>query len=196
MVRNNGSTTMKYFKALIFYYFLFAINISYAGEFKGEIITKWINDRDMEIQNEVTYIDDSNVEWIVPTGAIVNGASIPRILWDSIGSPFVGLYRDASVFHDHYCDTKERDWKDVHKMFYDAMIDKGVGKIKAKTMFAAVYVFGPRWEKILGVGSNDFFEWTEKISNGEHNALQNWVEQEDPTIDQIIGRVDSLTLSN
>ena len=31
-----------------------------------------------------------------------NGASIPRLFWRLIGSPFTGLYRKAALFHDYF----------------------------------------------------------------------------------------------
>lgn len=90
------------------------------------------------------YVDGSGTRWEVPTGAIVDGASIPRPLWSLIGSPWTGKYREASVVHDHFCDTKMAEWKTVHRNFYTAMLANGVGTIQAKIMYAAVYRFGPR----------------------------------------------------
>jgi hypothetical protein len=34
-------------------------------------------------------------------------------------------------------------------MFYDALIDLGVNKTKAKTMYFAVYLFGPHWVELV-----------------------------------------------
>ncbi|WGM37667.1 DUF1353 domain-containing protein [Caulobacter sp. NIBR1757] len=84
--------------------------------------------------------------WPVPIGATLDGASIPRAFWSLIGGPFEGRYRNASIVHDRYCDTQERPWKDTHRMFYEAMRCSGVGLAKAKTMYYAVYRFGPRWD--------------------------------------------------
>jgi hypothetical protein len=93
----------------------------------------------------LSYIAEDGLGWPVPDGTIVDGASIPRLFWSLIGGPFEGQYRNASIVHDRYCDTKERPWRDVHRMFYAAMRCSGVSLAKAKIMFYAVYRFGPRW---------------------------------------------------
>jgi hypothetical protein len=78
-------------------------------------------------------------------GTRVDGASIPRPLWSIIGAPFTGRYVEASVIHDHYCDTQARHWKAVHKVFLEGMLARGVDKLQAQLMYLAVYRFGPRW---------------------------------------------------
>ena len=81
-------------------------------------------------------------EWKAPKDSKVNGASIPPVLWSSIGSPFVGDYRRASVVHDVACDTRKQPHEAVHLMFYNAMRADGVGWIKANAMYQAVKRFG------------------------------------------------------
>lgn len=113
----------------------------------GRIITEWLDDgRQMRILEPFAYIAQSGTRWDVPEGSIVDGASIPRFAWTMIGGPFEGSYREASVIHDVACVEKTRPWQDVHAVFYEAMRASGVGPIKAKVMYAAVYHFGPRWE--------------------------------------------------
>jgi hypothetical protein len=82
----------------------------------------------------------------VPAGAEIDGASIPKVFWSIVGGPYTGLYRNASVIHDYYCDVRTRPWKEVHRMFYDAMLASGVDKMKAKLMYLAVRFGGPRWD--------------------------------------------------
>jgi len=91
------------------------------------------------------FTDPLRVHWPVPAGAVVDGASIPRPFWSFIGGPLEGRYRDASVIHDHYCDTRARTWKDTHGVFYYGMRARDVGQVQAKVMYYAVYHFGPRW---------------------------------------------------
>jgi hypothetical protein len=64
-----------------------------------------------------------------------------------MGSPFVGKFRRATVFHDVECERRARPWQDVHRMFFDAMIEDGVDEAKAWLMYKAVNDFGPRWDK-------------------------------------------------
>jgi Protein of unknown function (DUF1353) len=116
------------------------------GRFIGNVVAQWgENGRDMILTQPFEFIDPDGSRWPVPAGAQVNGASIPKIFWSVIGGPFEGLYRNASVVHDYYCGTQNRSYKEVHKVFYDAMIASGVDHATAWLMFQAVNRFGPRW---------------------------------------------------
>lgn len=109
-------------------------------------VTEWLDDgRDMRLKQPFGYVDPAGRQWPVPAGVVVNGASIPQVLWSLIGGPFEGPYRNASIVHDHYCDVRARTWQDTHRVFLDAMLCSGVGRLRAKTMYYAVYRFGPRW---------------------------------------------------
>ncbi|WP_249604766.1 DUF1353 domain-containing protein [Chromobacterium sp. IRSSSOUMB001] len=110
--------------------------------------TAWLPDgRRMRLTQPFGYVDKDNKSWPVPEGAIVDGASIPQILWSLIGGPLDGLYRQASIIHDYYCDARTQPWQAVHRVFYEAMLCSGVFEPKAKIMYYAVYSFGPRWEQ-------------------------------------------------
>lgn len=92
------------------------------------------------------FFDPGGQLWLVPKGAVVDGASIPRALWSFIGSPFSGRYVGASVIHDYYCTTRERSWQKTHRAFYDGMRAAGVPRIKAAIMYRAIWLGGPRWK--------------------------------------------------
>jgi hypothetical protein len=94
---------------------------------------------------DFSYIDPGGKRWTVPKGVKLDGASIPRILWTPVGSPWTGQYKEASVIHDYLCEKKTAHWKDVHRLFYTGMLANGVGIIQANIMYATVYRFGPRW---------------------------------------------------
>jgi hypothetical protein len=112
----------------------------------GKILAELLEDgRKIKLLADYTYTDPSSTSWLAPTGAVVDGASIPQVLWSFIGGPFEGKYRKASVVHDVACDEKKRDWQAVHRMFYDAILCSGVDPWKAKVMYGAVYACGPRW---------------------------------------------------
>ncbi|QDU60776.1 hypothetical protein Pan216_16280 [Planctomycetes bacterium Pan216] len=116
------------------------------GYYVGDVTTEWNSGgRDMTLQQDFTYVDASERVWLAPSGSVVNGASIPREFWSVIGSPFAGEYRDASVIHDVACVDKIRPHDDVHRMFHDACRCSGVSPQKAKVLYAAVAVFGPKW---------------------------------------------------
>lgn len=101
--------------------------------------------RTATLLSPLSYVGPDGSEWPVPTGARLDGASIPRPLWTLIGGPFEGRYRNASIVHDRYCDHHLRTWRDTHRMFHDAMRCSGVGSAQARIMFYGVYRFGPRW---------------------------------------------------
>ena len=118
---------------------------SFYGELKLRDISKSGEISSFELLEKFGYMDRGGRKWEAPKGIIVNGASIPKPFWSVIGGPWSGAYKRASVIHDHFCETKSRHWKSVHRAFYDAMLDSGVGTATAKLMYFAVYRFGPRW---------------------------------------------------
>ena len=116
--------------------------------FQGDVVVKWLDDgRTMELLQDFSFRDSKGKTWKAPAGSIVDGASIPKILWSVVGSPFAGQYRRASVLHDVACRERTRPWKKVHKMFYEAMLADNTPKPKAKQMYNGVMLFGPRWDK-------------------------------------------------
>lgn len=112
----------------------------------GPPLVEWLPDgRHMQLKRPFAYVQESGRDWPVPEGAVVDGASIPRVFWSLIGGPFEGAYRDASIAHDHFCDMRTHSWQDTHRVFYEGMLCSGVSSTKAKVMYYAVYRFGPRW---------------------------------------------------
>jgi len=101
--------------------------------------------RDMTLTAAFAYVDARHRRWEAPAGAVVDGASIPRAFWTLVGSPFTGRYRRAAVVHDVACAERPRPWAEVHRMFYEACRCSRTNVVQAKTMYYAVYHFGPRW---------------------------------------------------
>jgi hypothetical protein len=131
------------------------------------------------------------LEWAVPSGAKVDGASIPRGLWTIFGAPFTGKYRKASVVHDHFCDSKTRPWEATHRAFYDAMLASGEDIVRAKLMYYAVYRFGPRWETtVRSKGSDGTWKFTRKVfetvfDQGDLDDILERLSQGDVSIEQL-----------
>ena len=176
------------------------------GRFDGEVEMKWLvedgEDRRMELLKEFSYIDPAGKKWTAPKGWRVDGASIPRLLWTIVGSPFTGNYRRASVIHDYYCDIKEEPWEDVHEMFYWACRADGVKETLAKTLYAGVYAGGPRWKvthydasgtvqvPMEAAKVSEVHLWRPLISEEKMKEIQLWIERENPTLDEIRQRTD------
>ena len=102
--------------------------------------------RNVRVIEDFTFTEaDNGAVWDAPSGSIVDGASIPQVLWSFVGSPFTGDYVYASIVHDVACDARTRPWRDVHYMFYQACLAGGTTSLRAKLMYLAVRNFGPRW---------------------------------------------------
>lgn len=123
--------------------------------FEGEVRTLWLvegevgdddPDRRMQLLEDFAFVDPNGVRWLAPAGSRIDGASIPRVLWSVAGDPFIGQYRRASVLHDVACNERTRPSKDVHRMFYDAMIADGTSTAQAVEFYTAVRLFGPHWD--------------------------------------------------
>jgi hypothetical protein len=158
------------------------------GYFSGPVEARWEADgRTMTLLNELRYTDPKGVVWIAPGGSEVDGASIPRALWPFLGGPFEGKYRNASVLHDVAYDQKTRPWQQVDRMFYDAMRCSGVGAVEAKTFYFALYRHGHHWKfKKKAEESRET-----ALNPAEVDAIQQWIRQNNPTLDQIDSRAAS-----
>jgi hypothetical protein len=155
------------------------------GYFSGPVDARWEGDgRMMTLLSELRYTDPKGVVWIAPAGSEVDGASIPRALWPFFGGPFEGKYRNASVLHDVAYAQKSRPWQQVDRMFYDAMRCSGVGVVEAKTFYYALYRHGRHWK--FKKKSED--PRATEIDPREVDAIQQWIRQNDPSLDQIESR--------
>jgi len=130
---------------------LMLANDSGHGKFEpNQPTTEWgPGDRQMTLTKKFAYTDAAGTIWRVPDGTVVDGASIPQAFWSVIGGPLEGPYRRASIVHDYFCVDRSEPWQQVHRMFYEAMLAAGTPKVKAKVMYYAVLVGGPRWEKVI-----------------------------------------------
>lgn len=98
------------------------------------------------LRNELTFVDPAKRIWRAAAGDVTDGASIPDWAQGVIGDRWDDSYIKAAVLHDHYCGTMRHSWKETHRMFYEALVALGVGELKAKLMYYAVYLAGPKWE--------------------------------------------------
>lgn len=118
------------------------------GSFVGELKYTPIGGGNHKVLEYFEFDAPDGTKWGVPAGTITDGASIPRPLWSIVGSPFTGNYIRAAVVHDHFCDARTRPWKNVHAVFYHAMLAGGEGENLAKLMYLGVYYAGPRWDVV------------------------------------------------
>ena len=138
-----------------------------------------------------SYVDPLGVRWKVPKGTKTDGASVPRWAW-SVFPPFAGKHLKAAVVHDYYCQVKNKPWAAVHRVFYDALKTAGVDWLSAKTMYAAVYRFGPKWlpggARVRSVAPSVSPEEQKK----RFDEIGSWIKQNNPPIKEIERRMRSL----
>lgn len=104
---------------------------------------------------QLDFVDGLSTKWAAPKGTLTDGASIPPVFIPVIGNPTAPRFAQAAALHDAYCGVgneqgamyHSREWPQVHRMFYDALRVGGTPERKAKLMFAAVYLAGPRWNE-------------------------------------------------
>jgi hypothetical protein len=119
------------------------------GKFTGDLVLKPLPDgRNMKVVNDFTYTDWTGHTLTARAGFVSDGATIPRAVWSLVGGPWDGAYRDAAVVHDVGCVSHKYTWRDTHRLFYEAMLDAGVDRSLALTMYWGVLVGGPRWEVV------------------------------------------------
>jgi Protein of unknown function (DUF1353) len=150
---------------------------------KGQLMTLLV---------DIKFTDRRGVEWPVPKGTQTDGASIPRVFWSIIGGPFDGSYRDAAVVHDYYCVVRTRSWKDTHRAFYEASRASGVDEIIAKTMYAAVYYFGPRWGEVGGSSRGPGDALPQSEQEQKMKELRSWIGVNNPDLSTIDKQLDSM----
>ncbi len=114
------------------------------GTFSGNPKTEWLPDqgteRDMRVLEPFWYLDPAGRRWDVPIGTVINGASIPRTLWSSVGSPYTGPYRRAAVVHDAVVGREGVLRAEADSMFYFACLAGGCTPIQAKLLYAGVRI--------------------------------------------------------
>ena len=166
------------------------------GYYSGLVETRWESDgRSMTLLNELRYTDPKGEVWIAPAGSKVDGASIPRYLWTVMGGPFEGKYRNASVLHDVAYTHQKRPWQECDRMFYNAMRCSGVSAVNAKTMYYGLYRFGRHWKfpikRAERVKPSELLAQTEAfpraipVNPAEMNAARDWIQNADPSLEQI-----------
>lgn len=112
------------------------------GQFSGNPRTEWLSDqgddRDMRVIEAFWYTDPQGRRWDAPAGTVINGASIPRTLWSSVGSPYTGDYRRAALVHDAVLGAEGIGRAEADTMFYFACLCGGCSALQAKLLYAGV----------------------------------------------------------
>ena len=94
------------------------------------------------------FSDKWSTHWDVPIGYATDGASIPPAFKPFIGGSWSEQYVPAAVLHDFYIRRLTSAPETVHRLFFHALLAKGVAPDRAKLMYWAVRNFGPQWKSI------------------------------------------------
>lgn len=135
-------------------------------------------------RNELGFVDAFGSRWTAPVGTATDGASIPGPFEVVVGDADSPEFREATAIHDAYCGRgnekllvyQSRPWRQVHRAFYDALIVNGVGQFRAKVMFVAVYLGGPRWDDPKGPQ----FTAPAAPQEQELRVYSDWIQSDEP----------------
>lgn len=105
--------------------------------------------RECYLDQNFDYVDSNGAGWEARQGDKTDGASIPEWAQSYIGLPFDPNFIRAAVIHDHYCDRHVRPMLRTHWVFYDALKTSRVPERKAKIMYAAILIGGPKWISLI-----------------------------------------------
>jgi len=172
------------------------------ARFTGRVMVEWLDDEPfvhrLKLLEDFGFQEPTGRLWLARKDAVLDGGSIPLVFRDTIGLPFSGDYRKASVVYDYYCHVMTQPWRDVHRMFYQASLAEGVGAVDAKVMYMTLYAGGLRWEL---PGSSCFrschtaatsLSWMPGQEGTDLKPVEIWVRQTDPSLDEIDRHVDAV----
>ena len=91
-------------------------------------------------------VEYCNKEILIPQFFQYDGASIPRLAWPIIGSPYNPKLMEAAIVHDWLFYVHILNRNDTNRNFYNMLLNAGMNKRKAKIMWISVQYFGYcRW---------------------------------------------------
>jgi hypothetical protein len=132
--------------------------------FSGEPRALWLTssgrDRTMLILEDFWFRDRRGKQWDALAGTIVDGASIPKPLWSTVGSPYTGDYRRASIVHDVACVEAGGNAamrRAADRMFYEACRIGGCSIFEATILYIGVRIgaltaVAPTWRRAVEEG--------------------------------------------
>ncbi len=120
------------------------------GHFEGDLLLDYLSDKNsICLKDDFIYKDANNYKWRAHIGDIIDGSSLPDIIWQIYGPPLQSKYLNALVVFESACNRRYTTWEATHEMFFYALLDSGINEIDAKIMYAAVYYFGQHWQNKL-----------------------------------------------
>lgn len=145
------------------------------------------------LAERLDFIDANGWNWHAPEKSLTDGASIPEIFVPLIGFPNEPRFVNAAALHDAYCGIGNesgpvyhaKTWQEVHRLFYDALVASGTPDVKAKIMFAAVWLGGPRWYP-LGAPDLTLDTISDEDKIVAFLAAMTYIEEEKPGMPELV----------
>ena len=100
-----------------------------------------VNSREYKLTESIEVVVNKS-RITVYEGFIFDGASVPRVLWNIIGSPFTGKYTLASLIHDALYRSESLKRKECDEIFLEIMKKSNVNYIKRYAMYYGVRASG------------------------------------------------------
>lgn len=141
------------------------------------------------------FVDGAGRQWVAPRQTLTDGASIPDVFIQIVGDPNSRDFVNAATVHDAYCGIGNEEgavyhsqpWQDVHRVFYDSLIVSGTEPLRAKIMFAAVWLAGPRWDHIRRQETRATSPLPAAVLKAGMREAKQYIERSDPSMPQLIG---------
>lgn len=150
------------------------------------------------LAENLEFVDGQNRLWIAPKDTLTDGASIPEVFVSIIGDPRSEEFTNAAALHDAYCGIgnedgpvyKSRTWQETHRLFYDGLIVGGTPELKAKLMFAAVWLGGPRWYPSNKRNDATMALLPKGLMQQSLRETKQYIERKNPSIPQLLAYLD------
>jgi len=105
------------------------------------------NGRRRVLLKDFTYENDK-YRITVKAGFSTDGASIPRVMWSVISSPFYGPIIYGAIVHDGLYTAMKLSRKESDELLKEMTLESGYSKVKAELVYNAVRAFGgSHWSK-------------------------------------------------
>lgn len=145
------------------------------------------------LSEPLKFIDGEGRQWLAPKATLTDGASIPAVFVPIIGLPREPEFANAAALHDAYCGIGNetgpvyhaKTWQEVHRLLYDALVASGTDPTKAKIMFAAVWLGGPRWYPQGGTDST-LLGISPSIKHGAMRKTMAMIRREQPDMPRLL----------
>lgn len=96
--------------------------------------------RNFVLLESFSYITQSGILIVVPSGSTSDGASTPPELWPTI--PPFGKYWKAAFLHDYLYRSTQYPKIFCDSVFKEAMIGLGIDKLESDVIYEGVNLFG------------------------------------------------------